>query len=60
MPRISRRDLLASGLALSTSSIVARSSWARTAALLAGDAPQGSTAAALALAPREQLLFDFG
>ena len=60
MPRISRRDLLASGLALSTSSIVARSSWARTAALLGGDAPQGSAAAALALAPREQLLFDFG
>ena len=60
MPRISRRDLLASGLALSTSSIVARSSWARTAALLGGDAPQGSAEAALALAPREQLLFDFG
>ena len=60
MPRISRRDLLASGLALSTSSIVARSAWARTAALLGGDAPEGSVEAVPAAAPREQLLFDFG
>jgi beta-galactosidase len=60
MPRISRRDLLASGLALSTSSIIARSAWARTAALLGGDAPHGSAAAVPAVAPREQLLFDFG
>jgi beta-galactosidase len=60
MPRISRRDLLASGLALSTSSIVARSTWARTAALLGGDAPEGSAEAVPAVAPREQLLFDFG
>jgi beta-galactosidase len=60
MPRISRRDLLASGLALSTSSIVARSAWARTAALLGGDAPEGSAEAVPAIAPREQLLFDFG
>jgi len=60
MPRISRRDLLASGLALSTSSIVARSAWARTAALLGGDAPEGSAEGVPAVAPREQLLFDFG
>src|SRR5208282_4963122 len=44
---------------LSTSSIVASSSWARTAALLGGDALQNS-AAVPAVAPREQLLFDFG
>jgi beta-galactosidase len=57
MSPISRRDLISSGLALSTSTLVARSAWARTAALLAG-APDA--AAATALAPREQLLFDFG
>ncbi len=56
MSTISRRDLLCSGLALSASSLVARTAWARTAALLAG-APE---AASVALAPREQLLFDFG
>jgi beta-galactosidase len=57
MSVISRRDLISSGLALSTTSLVARSAWARTASLLAG-APDA--AAATALAPREQLLFDFG
>ncbi len=57
MSPISRRDLISSGLALSTSSLVARSAWARTAALLAG-APDAATATVLA--PREQLLFDFG
>src|SRR5580698_30052 len=57
MSPISRRDLISSGLALSTSSLVARSAWARTAALLAG-APDAATATALA--PREQLLFDWG
>jgi beta-galactosidase len=58
MPGISRRNLLRSGLALSASSLVARSAWARTAALLAGSPRQAS--AQTALAPREQLLFDFG
>jgi beta-galactosidase len=60
MPDITRRDLLASGLTLSASSFFARSVWARTAALLGSDTPEGSVAAALAVAPREQLLFDFG
>ena len=55
MPRISRRDLFASGLALSASSLISRSAWARTAALF--DDP---ASAVPALAPREQLLFDFG
>jgi beta-galactosidase len=55
MSRISRRDLLCSGLALSASSLVARSAWARaSSALLAGAEAQA------AVAPREQLLFDFG
>ncbi|HXX16668.1 MAG TPA: beta-galactosidase GalA [Candidatus Eremiobacteraceae bacterium] len=60
MPDMTRRDLLASGLALSASSLLGRSSWARTAALLGGDLPAGSAAAVPAVAPREQLLFDFG
>src|SRR5665213_2892963 len=60
MPGISRRELLASGLALSASSLLARSAWARTAALWPDDAHGGSAAALSAIAPREQLLFDFG
>ncbi len=57
MSPISRRDLLSSGLVLSTSSLLARSAWARTAALLGGGPEAASTTA---LAPRDQLLFDFG
>jgi beta-galactosidase len=57
MTRISRRNLLRSGVAASASSLLARSAWGRTAALLAGYPDSGSAAA---LAPREQLLFDFG
>jgi len=60
MPHISRRDLLRSGLVLSASSLAARSAWARTAALLGGDVREGSATAVPAVAPREQLLFDFG
>jgi beta-galactosidase len=60
MPDISRRTLLSSGLALSASSLVVRSAWGRTAALLS-DFPGSASAEALAaVAPREQLLFDFG
>jgi beta-galactosidase len=55
MSPLSRRDLLASGLALSTSSFMARSTWARTASLLAA-APESTST----VSPREQLLFDFG
>jgi len=53
---ISRRDLLCSGLTLSTTSLLARSAWARTAALLV-QPPDVSPQAAMP--PREQLLFDF-
>jgi beta-galactosidase len=57
MPVISRRDLLYSGVALSASSLVAQSAWARAAALMSGNP---ALAADAAVAPREQLLFDFG
>ncbi len=60
MPGISRRDLLCSGLALSASSLVARSAWARTAALMAGYPGAASAEALAAVAPRDHLLFDFG
>ena len=56
MPIISRRNLLSSGLALSASSLVARSAWARAAALMA----ESPAALPQAIAPREKLLFDFG
>ncbi|HET7102750.1 MAG TPA: beta-galactosidase GalA [Terracidiphilus sp.] len=59
MSGISRRDLLSSGLALSASSLVARSAWGRTAALLSSYAGPASAEALAAVAPREQLLFDF-
>jgi beta-galactosidase len=60
MPDITRRELLVSGLAFSASSLLGRSAWARTAALLGGDIPIGSAAAIPAVGPREQLLFDVG
>ena len=60
MPGISRRHLLCSGMALSASSMLARSAWGRTAALLAGYPGPASAEALAALPPREQLLFDFG
>jgi len=60
MPSISRRNLLSSGIALSASSLIARSAWGRTAALLANTSKAGSAQALTAVAPREQLLFDFG
>ena len=59
MPVITRRDLLSSGLVLSASSLLARSAWGR-AALLAGYPGAASAEALAAVAPREQLLFDFG
>jgi beta-galactosidase len=60
MPGFSRRELLCSGLALSASSLVARSAWGRTASLLAGYPGPASAEALAAVAPREQQLFDFG
>ena len=60
MPRISRRDLIASGLALSTSSLIARSAWAGTAGMLNSDPLVDITKPGPAIAPREELLFDHG
>ena len=60
MPGVSRRDLLSSGLALSASSLIARSAWASTAELMTGYPYAASTEALAAVAPREHLLFDFG
>ena len=59
MPSITRRDLLSSGLVLSASSLLARSAFGR-AALWAGYPGDASAEALAAVAPREQLLFDFG
>ncbi len=56
--RISRRDVLCGGLALSASSILSRNAWARTLAAFSGN--DDSAAALAAVAPRERLLFDFG
>ena len=60
MVRISRRDLLSSGLALSAASLLTRSAWGRAAALVGGSPGAASAEALAAVAPREQLLFDFG
>jgi beta-galactosidase len=60
MSGISRRDLLFSSLAISASSLAARSAWGRTASLLSGYAGPASAEALAAVAPREHLLFDFG
>ncbi len=59
MTRISRRDLLRSGAALSASSLLARSAWGRTTALLEGYPSAASADAPVAGSPREHLLFDF-
>ncbi len=56
MSELARRDLLAAGLALSAAALLPRSAGA--AAANAG-APDLSATAVTALAPREQLLFDF-
>ncbi len=60
MPGISRRDLLCSGMALSATSVLARSAWGRSVSLLTANVEAASAAALAAVAPREHLLFDFG
>jgi len=60
MSPISRRDLLASSLALSASSLLARSAWGRAAAMATGSSGAASAVEQGAIAPRERLLFDFG
>lgn len=58
MSNISRRHLIASGLALSGSSLLERSAFARAASML--EAAGGISAATSSIGPREELLFDFG
>ncbi|MGA2352411.1 MAG: beta-galactosidase GalA [Terracidiphilus sp.] len=60
MSRISRRDLLSAGLALSATSLLSRAAWGRAAAAVGGKSSAGSAEALAAVEPREQLLFDFG
>jgi beta-galactosidase len=55
----SRRHLLASGMALSATSLIARSAWGRALSANAERSASGFAATASALAPREQFLFDF-
>src|ERR1039458_5648142 len=59
MVGVSRRDLLSSGLALSVSSLMARSAWGRSAMQLAAAPGQRTDGASAAIAPRQRLLFDF-
>ena len=53
----SRRNLISSGLALSASSLVTRSAWGRTVAMLAAE-PQAQAAGGTS-GPREKLILDF-
>ena len=60
MPRISRRNLIASGLAFSGSSLLKTSAWAQTASTTQATAPSGAAVPAPGNGVRENLLFDFG
>ena len=55
MSNVTRRELIATGMAISASSLLSRSAWARASAALSEH-----DAALSAEAPREKLLFDFG
>src|SRR5450631_1837303 len=56
---ITRRNLISSGIVLSASSLLARSCWADSIALPSAGAIESPFQANAAIAPREQLLFDF-
>ncbi len=60
MTLISRRDLLTCGVALSTSSLLAQSRLLRVVVSSEKEALDVTNEADIAIAPREQLLFDFG
>jgi beta-galactosidase len=60
MQRISRRDLISSGLAFSASWLATRAACARAIVFHEGKMPGGEAHAGLAMSPREQLLFDSG
>jgi beta-galactosidase len=57
MPKLTRRDVLVSGLGVSGAALFSRSGWARAQAVLQAAADD---AAVPAVAPREKLLADFG
>src|ERR1019366_1548332 len=60
MPRISRRNLIASGLAFSGSSLLSSSGWAQAASMPQVAGPSGTGSDASGNGVREKLLFDFG
>ena len=60
MPEVTRRDLLRTGLALSATAVVSGSRIAHANALFSAYTAVTPTAVPAAVAPREQLLFDFG
>jgi len=60
MPRISRRNLIASGLAFSGSSLLRSSAWAQAPSMPQGAGPSGTGSTASGNGIRENLLFDFG
>jgi beta-galactosidase len=60
MQRISRRNLISSGLAFSATCLAMRPTWARAIAFHDGNMPGDDAQVDLAVSPREQLLFDFG
>jgi len=60
MSHISRRELIASGLALSTSSLIARSALAHAVEPPPSQSPGIAPQCDIPASPREQLLFDFG
>jgi len=60
MSVITRRDLLASGIALSASSLLPQSGRTQDRLSAGQEVVKSSTAAVTQAAPREQLLFDFG
>jgi beta-galactosidase len=59
MREITRRDLVRSGMALSATAVINGSAIARAATLLSANSVAAPTKPSTALAPREQLLFDF-
>jgi len=60
MTAFTRRDLLASGVALSASSLLGQTRFPRNLALTAKEILETSNVVDAAITPREQLLFDFG
>jgi len=60
MPEISRRDLLAAGLAISGTTFVSRSAWGSGVASAVEHDRAAPADVPAPIAPREHLLFDFG